>query len=61
MIRPDEQTVRDLGFDQVRELLAIAPAILAILLMRLISPKWQREWVLDSAMVAHAVVLIAFS
>jgi hypothetical protein len=49
------------GFDQVRELLAIAPAILAILLMRLISPKWQREWVLDSAMVAHAVVLIAFS
>jgi hypothetical protein len=49
------------GIDQTRELLAIAPAILAILLMRIIASKWQREWVLDGAMVAHAVVLIAFS
>lgn len=49
------------GFDQAYELLAIAPAILAILLLRIITPKWQREWVLDSAMVAHAVILIAFS
>jgi len=49
------------GFDQRSEILAVAPAILAILLMRVIAPKWQREWVLDSAMVAHAVVLIAFS
>jgi 4-hydroxybenzoate polyprenyltransferase len=49
------------GFDQARELLAIVPAIFAILLMRAISPKWQREWILDSAMVAHTVVLIAFS